>query len=147
MAWYIWLGIAVLLIIIEFFTFDLVSIWFAISSLVLTVVSALFPSLSIAWQLLIFVALTALLLLLTRNAVKKFTAKRKGMETNLDLIINHTAKVIEKIDNVNEEGAVKINGLIWNARSKNGNVINDNEYVIVNEIKGNKLIVSKKEED
>lgn len=147
MAWYIWLGIAVLLIIIEFFTFDLVSIWFAISSLVLTVVSALFPSLSIAWQLLIFVALTALLLLLTRNVVKKFTAKRKGMETNLDLIINHTAKVIEKIDNVNEEGAVKINGLIWNARSKNGNVINDNEYVIVNEIKGNKLIVSKKEED
>ena len=102
MAWYIWLGIAVLLIIIEFFTFDLVSIWFAISSLVLTVVSALFPSLSITWQLLIFVALTALLLLLTRNAVKKFTAKRKGMETNLDLIINHTAKVIEKIDNVNE---------------------------------------------
>jgi membrane protein implicated in regulation of membrane protease activity len=59
---------------------------------------------------------------------------------NLDKI----AVVTEKIDNVAGEGAIKINGLIWTARSIDDSIIEVGELVIFKEIKGNKAFVVKK---
>ncbi|MBR7160209.1 MAG: NfeD family protein [Clostridia bacterium] len=144
MTWLIWLGIAVLLIIIEAFTFDLVAVWFAASALVLTIVTSIVPTLDVFWQIAIFVSVTAVLLISTRNAVKKFMMRKKGQETNLELIVNHNAMVVEDINNDEEVGAVKINGLIWSARAKDGQCIDKGTIVVVDEIRGNKLIVIKK---
>ena len=144
MTWLIWLGIAVLLIIIEAFTFDLVAVWFAASALVLTIVTSIVPTLDVFWQIAIFVSVTAVLLISTRNAVKKFMMRKKGQETNLELIVNHNAMVVEDINNDEEVGAVKINGLIWSARAKDGQCIDKGTIVEVVEIRGNKLIVIKK---
>ncbi len=69
--------------------------------------------------------------------------KRNGNETNLELILNHNAIVIEEINNDLSLGAVRINGIIWNARSLDGNVIADGALVSVVKIDGNKLIVEK----
>ena len=144
MTWLIWLGIAVLLIIIEAFTFDLVAVWFAASALVLTIVTSIVPTLDVFWQIAIFVSVTVVLLISTRNAVKKFMMRKKGQETNLELILNHTAMVVEDIVNDMEAGAVKINGLVWSARSTDGQPICKDTLVIVEKIQGNTLIVSKK---
>ena len=62
----------------------------------------------------------------------------------MELILNHTAIVVEEIDNVHEKGAVKINGIIWSARSDNGTGIESGATVTVKQIQGNKLIVEKK---
>ncbi len=144
--WVLWIGLAVVLFIVELTTTDLVAVWFALASLVLAIVTAIFSKLSVVWQVVIFVALSALLVILTRRFVRKLLQRRKDQETNLELVVNHTAMVVEDIDNDREAGAIKINGLIWSARSADGEKIGKEALVTVCEIKGNKAIVVKKQE-
>ncbi len=141
---WVWFGLALSLLVVELCTIDLVAVWFAISALVLGILAAIFTELQFGWQALIFVALSAGLFLATRPFVKKFMKRKKGQETNLELIIGNTARVVETIDNSRESGAVKINGLIWTARSVDGSILEVDELALVKEIKGNKLIVEKK---
>lgn len=144
--WVLWIGLAVVLFIVELTTTDLVAVWFALASLVLAIVTAIFDKLPVVWQVVIFVALSALLVILTRRFVRKLLQRRKDQETNLELVVNHTAMVVEDIDNDREAGAIKINGLIWSARSADGEKIGKEALVTVCEIKGNKAIVVKKQE-
>ena len=141
---WVWFGLALSLLIVELCTIDLVAVWFAISALILGILAAIFTQLQFGWQALIFVVLSASLFLATRPFVKKFIKRKKGQETNLELILGGTARVVETIDNSRETGAVKINGLVWTARSSDGAVIEPDDLVLVKEIKGNKLIVEKK---
>lgn len=143
MMW-VWFGLTIACLVIECSTAELVAVWFAAASLVLGLIVAIFPSLGIIWQLGIFAVISAILLVATRPIVKKLLIKKKGAETNLELILNHTAIVVEEIDNVHEKGAVKINGIIWSARSEDGAGIESGSMVTVKQIQGNKLIVEKK---
>ena len=143
MFW-IWFIVAVAFLIIEALTVDLVSVWFAASALIMGVVAAIFPELDIWWEIGIFVALSFVLVLSTRKLVKKFFKRKKGQETNLELNIGHTAIVVEEIDNLHEKGSVKINGLIWTARSENGEVIEEGALVVFKSISGNKAFVERK---
>jgi membrane protein implicated in regulation of membrane protease activity len=70
--------------------------------------------------------------------------RKSGQETNLELVVDNIARVVETIDNSREMGAGKINGLVWTARSVDGSIVEVDELVLVKEIKGNKLIVEKK---
>jgi membrane protein implicated in regulation of membrane protease activity len=143
MFW-IWFIVAVAFLIIEALTVDLVSVWFAASALIMGVVAAIFPELDVWWEIGIFVALSFVLVLSTRKLVKKFFKRKKGQETNLELNIGHTAIVVEEIDNLHEKGSVKINGLIWTARSENGEVIEEGALVVFKSISGNKAFVERK---
>lgn len=142
MMW-IWFALAVLFIVIEAFTTDLVAVWFAAAALVLGVVAGLATELHIVWQIVIFVALSAALVAATRPLVKKLLKKNKNTETNLGLVIGHKALVVEEINNDFEQGAVKINGLVWTARSENGEIIEKDTLVTVKQIQGNKAFVIK----
>lgn len=144
--WVLWIGLAVVLFIVELTTTDLVAVWFALAALALAIVTAIFDKLPVVWQVVIFVALSTLLVILTRRFVRKLLQRRKDQETNLELVVNHTALVVEDIDNDREAGAIKINGLIWSARSMDGGKIAKDVLVTVSQIKGNKAIVVKKEE-
>lgn len=147
MAWVIWLAVAVGLLIIEALTIDLIAVWFACAALVMVIVTAIFPQMFYVWQFAIFLAFALVLVLSTRKFVKKMMKKRKDQETNLELVVGHTARVLDKIDNNMEVGTVKINGIVWNARSENGEVIDAEEFVTVLQIKGNKLIVKSNKEE
>lgn len=138
---WIWFGVAVVLLIVEITTTELVAVWFSAAALVLGLVAAIFPDLDVIWQVLIFVVLSAALVAATRPLVKKLMKRGKNRETNLELVLDHKALVVEEIDNDMEKGAVKINGLVWNARSENGKVIPQDTLVIVKNIQGNKAIV------
>ena len=140
-----WFGLAVVLIIVECFTIDLVAVWFAISALVMGIVASIFNELGVWWQIFIFLILAAILLIATRPLVKKILKKSKDSETNLELILGHTGMVTERIENDLSQGSVKINGLVWTARSSDNSVIDQDTLVIVKKIDGNKLIVEKKE--
>ena len=145
MTWVAWIAFAVVLFIVELTTTDLVAVWFALAAMALAIITAIFEKLPLVWQIVIFVALSTLLVVLTRRFVKKLTQRKKDQETNLELVVNHTALVVEDIDNDREAGAIKINGLIWNARSANGEKIEKETLVTVREIQGNKAIVIKNE--
>jgi membrane protein implicated in regulation of membrane protease activity len=144
MDWmWMWFGLALVLFLVELCTVDLLSVWFAIAALLLGIVTALAPTLHIVWQLVIFMVLSASLFIATRPFVKRFSARRKGQETNLELIVGATARVTERIENDRELGSVKLNGLMWTARSVDGSIIEIDELVEIKEIKGNKVFVEK----
>ncbi len=144
MSW-TWLIIAISLTVLELFTYQFVSIWFAIGGFVTAIVTAIFSDLGIGWQISIFVISSLIMLFATRPLVRKMISKRsKAQETNLELILGKDAVVVEDINNIEGRGAVKINGLVWSARSKNGEDISAGEIVAIDRIDGNKTIVKKK---
>ena len=147
MVWF-WLALSIALLVMELATTQLVSIWFSVgagvSAIVTAIVNGAGGNLDIVWQVLIFAVVSGALLLSTRKLAKKLLRKGKNQETNLELNIGKVAIVTETIDNIKGEGAIKINGLTWSARSCDDSVINKDELVIFKEIQGNKAIVERK---
>ena len=147
MVW-IWLSLAIALVVVELSTTQLVSIWLAIAAAITAIITAIVAScggtLPLVWQIIIFVVSSAALLASTRKLVQKLFKRNKNQETNLELNLDKVAVVTERIDNVREEGAIKINGLVWTARSLDDSVIEKDELVIFKEIRGNKAFVIKK---
>lgn len=146
MEWF-WVALAIGLLVIEISTTQLVSVWLALSALIVSVLRLIFSGLGIGWQMFIFGILSLVLLALTRPLVKKILANRDEKQaTNLELVIGKEAIVVEDINNIRGEGAVKINGLVWSARSVDGTQIPAETIVIFKEIDGNKAMVEKKGE-
>jgi membrane protein implicated in regulation of membrane protease activity len=143
MMW-IWFSLAILLLVVELSTTQFVSIWFSASALITGLISAIFSSMSPIWQIIIFVVLSVGALFATKPLVRKLTRKSNKDKTNLELNIDKTAIVTETIDNIKETGAIKLNGLVWTARSIDGSVIEAGDIVIFREISGNKALVEKK---
>lgn len=136
----IW-GIAfVVFVILEINTFQFVSTWFAVGSLA-AFISAFF--LPFGWQLAIFLIASTILLILTRPIVKKLT-NRPVVPTNFEREVGKHAIVIEEINNDKEKGRVTLSGVNWMAKSLENEIISEGETVIVKEVSGAKLIVSKK---
>lgn len=145
MMW-MWFALAILFLVMELVTTQLVSIWFSAAALITGIIVAIFD-MQIAWQIVVFVVLSIGALFATRPLMKKLMKNIKGSQTNLDLNIGKTAMVVETIDNIKETGAVKINGLVWTARSTDGSIIEVGEVVIFERVSGNKAFVSKMKEE
>ena len=148
MEW-IWLGLMIALVVIELTTTQLICVWFAFGAMVTSILTVIFGNIGfgIGWQIVVFIIVSVALLFSTRPIVKKFLHKKtEKQKTNLELYIDKEAIVTEDIDNIRGEGAVKINGLVWSAKSKSGEGILSGEIVIFKEIIGNKAIVERKGE-
>lgn len=141
MTWvYIWLAVVALSIIIEFVTADLVSVWFIAGGLA-AMILALFK-VDLIWQLLVFIALSVLLLATCRRPITKLIGKNK-ISTNADSVVGREFILLTPIS-FNVAGSVKINDVVWTADTEeDGITIAAGERVKVVEIRGNKLIVEK----
>lgn len=147
MAW-IWFALAVILLIVEIVTVQLVCIWVCLAAFVTALVTAIFPTMGIVWQIVIFVLLSAVLLAATRRVAKKMVENKKiNQATNLDINTGKEAVTIEEINNLAETGAIKIGGLVWSARSIDGAVIPAGEIVIFDNVQGNKAFVRRKPQE
>ena len=136
---YIWLAIAVVLAIIEMSTVNLVSIWFIISSMLAMIISLFTDNIFI--QMAIFVLGGTLLLILTKDAIKKILPVKT--KTNIDRIIGMKGIVTEKITK-KTPGEVKVDGKKWTAVADE--TINTDETVEILEINSTKLKVKRTEE-
>ncbi len=135
----IWLAIMIIMLIVEGIVPGLVSIWFAIGALA-AMISALCGS-PLWLQAVWFIAVSLASLCLTRPLVKKYI-NPKIQPTNADALIGKECIVTENIDNIAGEGAVKISGQVWTARSVDDAIkIPQGQIVVVKEIQGVKLIV------
>lgn len=147
MFWmWFWFGLAVAFLVTEVLTADLVCIWFGAAALVTGIVLAIFPTLPIAWQFVIFVGISAVLVAATRPLVKRLLHFERSRDTNLDRLIGSVAAVTERIDNLAATGAVRLGGVVWTARSMDGEPIEEGAYVIFVKIEGNKALVKRKED-
>ena len=138
---YVWLGIAVVLAIIEVSTTQLVTLWFVIGAAVTAVCSATFLKEQLVLQIVIFIAISALMLILTRPLVKKLKANQT-VSTNSDRNIGKTALVISAINPDLGVGQVRVGNEKWSAKSQNGSAISEGTNVKVVDIEGVKLVVS-----
>lgn len=96
--------------------------------------------LGFVWQFGLFVAVSALLLAIFRPILrKKLTPKHT--RTNADRLIGREALVTEPIDDLRATGAVRVDGVLWTARSETGANIPENAVVTITRIEGAKLFV------
>ena len=140
-----WIIALVVFGVLEAATVQLVSIWFMGGALAAFIVASF--GFDMTAQITVFVLVSALLLLVTRPLVKKRLEKNK-IATNADSLIGKVTLAHEDISNIKETGSVKIGGVIWAARSLDGEDIPAGEPVKIEKIEGVKLLVSKnKRED
>ena len=136
-----WVVALVVFLIVEAVTAGLVSIWFVFGSLVALICAALGAA---VWlQIFWFVIVSVATLVLTRPLVKRYVDSR-SVATNADRSIGRAAVVTARIDNLAATGAVKLDGVVWTARSTDDAVaIETGERVTVRAIEGVKLIVER----
>ena len=108
-----WLVLFIVLVFIELVTVNLVTIWFAIGSLVSFFVSLFSNNTSL--QIGIFVLVSFIALLLTKKFVNKVKNKQI-IPTNLDRVIGEIGIVTETISPL-KIGEVKVDGKRWSAVS------------------------------
>ena len=134
----IWAVLSAVFLGAEALSLGLVSIWFALGALGALLAEVLGAP---PWlQIVLFIAVSAATLAMTRPLVKKFI-NGKTQATNADRALGMKAVAREDIDNLAGAGTVSLDGKIWSARSADGGTIPAGATVRVERIEGVKLIV------
>ena len=136
---YFWLGIVIFLGFIEAITVQLVSIWFVISALVALAISLIIDNFMLEFAA--FVIIGTILLITTRTTLEKKLVKKE--KTNFDRVIGMKGIVTDDITEL-KIGAVKVDGKIWSAVSKENLKVGDKVKIL--KIDGVKLKVKRWEE-
>ncbi len=144
MFW-IWLGLLVLAVIIEIATLDLVSVWFAVGAIIPLILSGI-GGIMIEIQVVVFVVVSALLIIFLRKYAQKWLFKNMNSKTNMDMQIGKVYRLLENAD-FEKNGSVKINDVVWTAVSEKGQLIEKGQLVEIVKIEGNKMIVKPAKEN
>ena len=127
-----WGALFVVLVIAESVSLQLISIWFAAGSAA-AFLAAIFHA-PILVQILLFVAVSVVLLVFTRPLIRK--TRVKPTPTNADAVIGRGGIVTEAVDNLSAKGRAKIDGVSWTARSAAGEPIPAGTVIRVVRIEG-----------
>ena len=142
MFW-VWLGVIAVTAIIEFITCDLTSIWFTCGAVIPFIISA-FDAISWEWQLLIFVVVSALLIVFVRKIARKLLLKNSNFKSNVEGLVGKQVIMLSRAD-FETVGSVKIGDVVWSAVALDGQSVEENDVVEVVGVDGNKLKVKKVE--
>ena len=117
----------------------MVYVWLGLIVAFIAVVCAILgvPAL-LQWT--VFIAVSAGLLALLRPVLKKYL-RVKPTKTNADRLVGQEALVTEQIDNLRETGAIRINGVLWTAKSADDTQIPIGTRVVIERIEGAKVYV------
>jgi membrane protein implicated in regulation of membrane protease activity len=139
-----WLTLTVIFSLLELAcAFNLITIWFAISSFLMIFISGLTEMLDkpirFRLHLGLFVGMAIILFIFTRPiAIKKLKVGKE--KTNIDSLIDQEAIVTKKISKF-ESGEIKLKGKYWTAISENGEDLNENDNCRVIRFEGVKAII------
>lgn len=137
-----WSIIIIVFVVIELLTIQLVTIWFAFGAFASLILETL--GMSFNMQIIAFLVVSVISLIVTYPLLKKFK-KSETLPLNADMLVGECGVVIsEKIDE-KTFGQVKVKTQIWSALTNDG-VILHNEEIIVKNIEGAHLVVSRKED-
>lgn len=138
MFW-IWLSVIAVAIIIEMSTTELISIWFAFGAVPSFILSAC-TNLGYEWQILMFIVVSAILILCFRKMTKKWLLKNTTAKTNLDALIGEKFRMLSRTD-FETMGKVKVKDVEWSVKGENSQTIEEGEVIEVTGVSGNKLLV------
>ena len=134
-----WFVAMLVFLAVEGATVSLVSVWFAAGSLV-AMIAALLGA-HIWLQVILFIAVSACLLLSLRPLLRKYFTPRL-VRTNIDAVIGTQGVVLTDIDNIASQGKIKLGAMEWTARSSSGEKITAGTIVKVDRIEGVKAFVT-----
>lgn len=133
-----WSILLVAAVIAEFGTQQLVSIWFASGSIVALITAAVGGSEIV--QLVVFTAVSLVLLIFTRPILQKFL-RFEIRDTNAKADLGKNAVVIQEIDPQKGTGRARLGDVEWRAVSSDSCIIQVGSVVKVLDIDGTRLIV------
>ena len=137
--WLMWLAVGVVFLIVELLTTALVSIWFVPSAIITCLLSFVVDNLLI--QIAIFVALSAVFMVVCRKIYNKHIKKPVDDVDQNEKLIGKTAKVAEDTNGIS--GRILVGDVYWKAVSENGDIIPKGETVKVKSVNGTTLVINK----
>lgn len=135
---YLWLGVMLMALFVEGATAAITSLWFVVGAL--CAMLAAFLGAQMWLQVVVFAAVSVVCLLALRPILKKYIEPKK-VKTNIDALIGAQGVVLERIDNLEGTGRVKLGGMEWSARSSSGEPIEAGTVIRVEKIEGVKVFV------
>lgn len=135
----VWILVFIIAIVVEISTQELVSVWFSVGAIPAIILAAF--GLSFWWQLGTFAVVSAIAFVLSQIFLKK-KIKINSSATNADSLVGNEILVISRVTPTSI-GEGKVRDVVWTIASDE--TIEKDEFAIVKEIKGNKLIVMSKE--
>ena len=123
----LWLAAVVVLLVIEIATLGLTTIWFAGGALIAGIAAVAGAGRVV--QFVLFLIVSLILLIFTRPLAVRYM--NKGVpKTNVNSLIGEKAVVIQKINNLEQTGQVRINDIEWMARTSSDEVTIPEQTVV-----------------
>ena len=136
----IWLTVIIVAVVIEVATqVQLVTIWAALGGIAALIAEVCGVDQTV--QIIVFFAVTFILLALTRPLVRKITGKIANVPTNADMNIGRVGKVTKIVDRSNGLFRVNVAGADWSAVMHDLTVPEVGSSILVERIDGVKLVV------
>ncbi|HEU4543807.1 MAG TPA: NfeD family protein [Jiangellaceae bacterium] len=135
--WALWVGLALILAIIETTTLDLVFLMLAVGAAGGAVAAALGAPFLV--QALTAILVSVAMLGVVRPIAKRHLHQSITERTGVAALVGRRAIVLERVDGIG--GRVKLAGEVWSARSYDGSVIEVGANVDVVEIQGATALV------
>jgi membrane protein implicated in regulation of membrane protease activity len=139
-----WLVIFIIALVIELALPELISIWFCGSSLI-ALILAIF-NVPFIYQASVFVVLSAVLLSMSRIFLRKLVLNKKIIPTNADALIGKEIRLTSDCSK-EQSGEGIVRDVPWKVIVNDDAIFVKGEKAIVQEIKGNRLIIKKLEKE
>jgi membrane protein implicated in regulation of membrane protease activity len=137
-AWAAWLGLAVVLAVVEMLSLDLVLLMFALGALAAGAAAGLGAPVWVAMP--IFAVVSLLLLFLVRPSVVAKLHAGPTLQTGHANLIGATGVVVEPVDG--RQGRIQLRGELWSARTELGAAFDTGADVLVTRIDGATAVVT-----
>jgi membrane protein implicated in regulation of membrane protease activity len=140
-VWVTWVGVAVVLAVVELMSLDLVLLMFALGALGAAVAAGLGGPIWLA--LLVFAVVSTALLFLVRPPLVERLHAGPTLQTGHQNLVGRDALVIEPVDS--RSGRVKLASEEWSARTEGTETFDTGAEVSVTRIDGATAVVTAKE--
>lgn len=145
-AWH-WLALGLLLIMVELFVSGLTALWFGVAALVVAILAWLLP-IDMTVQIVLWLVLSIICCVLWFRLIQPKIKNRTLSGLGGAVIIGEIGMIV-KMANYSQSGVVrfsvpKVGASEWACRSADGSPLAVGDRVVVNNILGNELIVTKK---
>lgn len=140
----IWISFAVIMVVCEAFTTQLVSIWFVLGAACAAISTAF--NAPIWLQSTIFIGVSLISLAITRPLVKKMRKNNAMVSTNSDSLVGKIGYLMGDLPDKETVCQMKIEGKIWSAKAQNPPLKKDARVRVLS-IEGVKLIVKSAQDE
>jgi len=139
MLWWIWVLIAIVLVVAEMLTLDLVLLMLAGGALAAALAAELGVDNIVAQGVVWAVVSLLLLLFLRRWMLQHLKLRGKQAQTNAQSYVGRTGVTVTEVTAAG--GRIKFLGEVWTARSADGTTVPNGTHVTVTQIDGATAVV------